>query len=388
MRIVFLFTLIILTINNYTVQAQETIEIDGSGLPIAHVISNVELPLTPKKASKYAGMSGITCRDNLFWASNQNGNILEFQLDGNDVTFIDTVVSSTIYIAAGSSIAFANNITGNSFSPTFFSSSGDLNSTRSYYFNGSSWVAVGDSSSCKLYNSAAYNNNLYYQYNGNTPYCINKFNGTSFTEIFSSDSLRFSVADFAVDEDGNLWTFAENLPNSSFTKFVLIISPDGQIIKQYPFTFNSLNAYGCFLLNDKLYIGLGANNPVYPNSLLPLSFTQDSVIVGSPIAMSISNLSDLASCSPGIPAAIKDDANNSFNFIIAPNPTENYINCSFKNVIGTIEIEIINKEGQLLNKTFTNQENNKIDISNLPSGIYIIRAKSKQQIQTKKLVKY
>jgi hypothetical protein len=60
------------------------------------------------------------------------------------------------------------------------------------------------------------------------------------------------------------------------------------------------------------------------------------------------------------------------NLLIFPNPASDYVNVSA--TINFQYIDIYSIDGQLLKHEFVDTNNAKIDVSNLPSGTYIIRS--------------
>ena len=60
------------------------------------------------------------------------------------------------------------------------------------------------------------------------------------------------------------------------------------------------------------------------------------------------------------------------NLLIFPNPASDYVNVSA--TINLQYIDIYSIDGQLLKHEFVDTNNAKIDVSNLPSGTYIIRS--------------
>ncbi|HKR05880.1 MAG TPA: T9SS type A sorting domain-containing protein [Bacteroidia bacterium] len=328
-----------------------------------HTIDNTKL------LYDFSKMTGIPCNPNTFWAATSSGQVLEFQINGSTVIYNGITVASTpvnSYIP----LAFGNNITGNLFSPTFYSS--DYSNTA-YYFDGISWVTMIGNSSCQLFNASANGNNLFYQFNGVSPYCIEEYTGTGFNQIYTDSVMHFTVADMAVDNVNNIWCFmGDSLP--TLTQYIKVLSSTGALIKQYSFLLNTNNAYGCFLLNSILYIGLGTSNPTYPNSILPLSFTSNSVNVGLPLLMSFTNLTDMASCEPGEPLSVLQLNPVDILFNIFPNPASTNLTVILKK---KENITIYNVLGEtILHKKVLSSSNGKeeLDISSLPSGIYFIKA--------------
>ncbi len=73
---------------------------------------------------------------------------------------------------------------------------------------------------------------------------------------------------------------------------------------------------------------------------------------------------------------------------ISPNPTTDFINIKLKNSVEIIyAVEIFNSIGQKVNEQTINQlKDVKMDISNLPSGVYIVRVSTSLGIINKKII--
>lgn len=76
------------------------------------------------------------------------------------------------------------------------------------------------------------------------------------------------------------------------------------------------------------------------------------------------------------------------NFLIYPNPTQNSFNIGLLKQYSNINIVISNIQGQeLINKSFKNQENITMDISNIPNQMYILKIKTDNSIEFQKIIK-
>lgn len=73
------------------------------------------------------------------------------------------------------------------------------------------------------------------------------------------------------------------------------------------------------------------------------------------------------------------------HFLIYPNPTKNIINIQNTNYQQIKNIEIYNISGQLIKTTIINKSFTQIDISELPSGIYILKI---NDLHIKKIIKF
>lgn len=78
------------------------------------------------------------------------------------------------------------------------------------------------------------------------------------------------------------------------------------------------------------------------------------------------------------------EVNNSFKFFIFPNPASDRLTIE---CVPKSDVEIIDIEGQILKRLNTKNIHTTVDISNLLSGIYIIKVKSERGITVKKFIK-
>lgn len=327
--------------------------------------------LQPKKIYEFKNMTGIPCSEKIFWGSNSDDGVYEFEFNGNSIINNGRIIS-TDGSRNGASLAFANNISGGSFSPTFYSSDAQKNA---FYFDGTSWVLVTATPNCDLYNSAAFGNKIFYQYGG-APTCIEQYDGSSFNLLDSA--IFFTIADLAVDADSNLWYIKGPDFSSNNIHSICVISPNGLLLKTFDFKFNTDNAYGCFISGNTLYLGIGHTNPIYPNSILPLTFTNDSVIIGTPLPMP-GEMTDLASCAPGRPLSLSTYTPQTpadMAFEILPNPVNQFLTLrfNFKTKKGNIQVyDVFGRKifSTKLNETVNNSEY-RIDTENLLRGEYLI----------------
>ncbi|MES2622499.1 MAG: T9SS type A sorting domain-containing protein [Bacteroidota bacterium] len=234
--------------------------------------------------------SAIACTANTFWTINSLHVIEEFQLNGNTITTNGIINSNS----QGTALAYCNNLNGGAFSPTFYTC--NLNYTAAY-FDGTNWITAPGTSDSILINAGGNGNYLYYHGAAGFIETVQRYTGAGFSMVYT-DSVRYIVADIAVDDSGNVWLFRGNYPIANFLD---VISPAGQLLKRYNVNANFLNSYGNMLLNGVLYVGIGMNNLVHPNTLMPFTITPDSAIMGTPINMPPAPYFDLASCYAGAP---------------------------------------------------------------------------------------
>lgn len=348
-------------------------------------IDSLNIP-QPKKIYDFKNMTGIPCSEKIFWGSNFGEGVYEFEFNGNSIINNGKIIS-TIGSQTGASLAFADNISGGSFSPTFYSS--DAQQIASY-FDGTSWVQITATPNCDLYNAGAFGNKIFYQYGG-APTCLEQYDGSRFNLIDSA--IFFTIADLAVDADSNLWYIKGPNFSSNDTQSICVISPNGLLLKKFNFKFDTNNAYGCFISGKTLYLGLGHTNPTYPNTILPLTFTNDSVIIGTPLPMP-NEMSDLASCSPGRPLSLSTytpQTPTDMAFEISPNPVNQFLTLrfNFKTKKGKIYVyDIFGRKilSTKLNEIVNNSEY-RIDTENFLSGEYLIYYSDDIHLIVKKFIK-
>jgi hypothetical protein len=321
---------------------------------------------------------GFPCIPNTFYAT--SSTVDQYMITGNTATFVSIICPPYLY-----SLAYCNNLNGGSFSPTFY----DCIDSAAVYFDGSGWVQIPLQGPGRLFNCGGNGSYLYYCVAPATSLvnAIARYDGSTFTTIYNlSDPNKFiSVADLNIDDDGNVWFFTgHGSPASADT--LNVISPAGQLLKQFPFSFNTQNAYGSFMMNGIIYIGLGSANTVYPNTLLPVIIGFNSVTMGTPVPMpSTINYGDLASCNAGNPLSVKEYPRQE-NFSLFPNPTNDVLTITSNGWLEN-EYKIVDINGRKMQTISSMSPTIKTDIHSLKSGIYFIESKNSTGIWRKKFVK-
>ena len=242
----------------------------------------------------FSGIPDVVCNaPNTFWVlDGQTAEVKEFEIIGTTIVYTGNFIPD----CPGFSLAISYNLNGGLISPTLYTS--DFSNNTYYWNGGSNWVEV-NSSSVLFPNAGGYNNDLYFQFTSGLPSKIARFDGVDYVHIFNINKYA-GVADIATDGSGNVWLITTT--TFTATDSVYQISPTGQVLQKYALVLNAINAYGSFFLDDVLYIGFGGNNPFYPNSLIPVTFSATNAVAGAPIALppgEVSSTYDLASCYPG-----------------------------------------------------------------------------------------
>ena len=338
----------------------------------------VSQPLPVQNDGAFAGLAGVPCSPNSFWGV-AGGQITSFTLNGNTVTSNGNVTA-----IPGNGLAYCNNLDGEAFSPTFYS---NTTPTKTAYYTGTGWKTSAVTPKSWIVNAGGYGNYLFFTANDSSTFRqtgITRYNGSSYAYVYTiADTGRaITVADLAVDESGNVWFFT-GVHYSLITDTLNVMSPSGQMIKQYPFALNTLNAYGCFLLNGTIYIGLGSANLVHPYTLIPVVIYGNTASAGTPIAMPQQTFSDLASCIPGSPFAVNEkQVRQGIN--LYPNPVRDILYIDRQGGNGQpMLLQIVNDSGEtVLRETIANTHES-IDISGLLAGIYLVLADG----ESRKIVK-
>ena len=78
------------------------------------------------------------------------------------------------------------------------------------------------------------------------------------------------------------------------------------------------------------------------------------------------------------------DISNLATIQIAPNPANDLVTVNSYNYIQ--KIELINMQGQIIEKVLVNDHSSLLDVSNISNGIYQLKFSSSNQSQIKRLV--
>lgn len=326
-----------------------------------------------------SGLTGIPCDQNSFWAVS-SGQIVSYALNGNTVT-----TNGNVMPAAGGSLAFCNNLDGGSFTPTFYT---NITFTRAAYYNGTGWTNCNAPPKTWIVNGGGYGNFLYFTAHDSVTYNeigITRYNGTSYDYVYklSDTSRAITVADLAIDGAGNVWFFVGS-HTTLHSDTLNVVSPSGQLLKQFPFQFNTDNAYGCIMLNGIIYIGLGGYNPDHPYTLIPVTINGSSAVAGTPITMPAAPYVDLASCTPGSPLTI-NEIPKVYELNIYPNPANKTLTITANKIISSIKI--VNQQGQnVFQSSKIDQPTFNLDCSLFVVGIYFVEVSSDKGIFTQKFI--
>ncbi|MEI7896230.1 MAG: T9SS type A sorting domain-containing protein [bacterium] len=325
------------------------------------------VPAATNADGPFSSLAGVPCDQNSFWAVG-SGQVISLSLNGTTVTN-NGAVSSCI----GGSLAWCDNLDGGSFSQTFYTNS---NTTRAAWYNGTGWTKCTAPPRSWILNCGGKGAFLYFTAHDSVSYVeigIVRYTGSAYQVIYTlpDTSRAITVADLAADNDGNVWFFVGN-HTTLVSDTLKVMSPSGQLLKQYPFYYNTDNAYGCFMLKGTLYIGLGGSNPVHPNTLIPVVISGNTATAGVPIAMPAVSYSDLASCNPGSPLAVAEPPAGT-GFHIYHDPVNDLIRvvADTRGRFGST-LKIYNGTGQTVLKKENVSGDETISLQGMPAGIYIV----------------
>jgi hypothetical protein len=79
---------------------------------------------------------------------------------------------------------------------------------------------------------------------------------------------------------------------------------------------------------------------------------------------------------------LQDEA---FTFEVYPNPTNSFLNIEFEGAL--IEVTLRNLEGKLLSQTIVNASPILLDMTNYPSGMYLLQLTGENHLQTQRIIK-
>jgi hypothetical protein len=289
------------------------------------------------------------CQQNVFLALEGNA-VKELWLTPNSVIDIGTLVPAAPFTL--NSLAYGNDITGNPADRVLYSSTtSGLSPCQIVKYTGASWDTI-TSDTIVYHQAGAYGPFVYFQHWATSPtlpndQCIARLTPSGgLIKIFTDTSLRFTVADLAIDSTGNIYCFRG--PSVGNTSELIVIDPAGTIINTFTGNLNNLSTlYGCMFLNDTLYIGWGTTNGM----LFPVQFSGSTFALGPgvPTPMGVS-YKDLATCHDSIIELEIANQPPSEAINVFPNPFSSDVSfsCDGERIL---ELMIYNADGRMLYNT-------------------------------------
>lgn len=319
-----------------------------------------------------SSIDAVTCAANTFYGLTSTNEIVSLTINGSSVTNNGVISTSMNNI---NSLAVGNDLINGTSQHIFYSSNVDSIT----YNDGTIWNPV-------LFDPVTYHNAggagsfVYYMSNA-FPSTISRFTGTALNTILIDSNLTFTVADIGVSNYGTIYYFSGT---GASTQFMYEISSTGNLLNTYPLSLFSAAAYGCFVMNNTIYVGIGpSGSPA--NSIIPITISGMNATVGSPISMPAINFKDLASCIGEVTDVTS--VNNSENIVVYPNPSSNIFHCEIPGT-GLVEFNISDVSGRIFISKNFNSGKNEIDLSHLANGVYFAKFIFKDEIIIKTIQKF
>ena len=332
-------------------------------------------------------MSDIICKELNFWTIGSQGEILQWQMSGNAVSFADTIFQSSPMV----SLAFADNLNSGALTRTFYGSN-FYHGSDLYYYNGQSWDTLFFPGGPGTPNVGGYHSFLYYQSLLHSSYldAIIRFDGIHEDTLFELPLNRnFAIADIAVDAQGNIWTMegSQGLQADS----VIVINSAGVVVQKFEINLNTTNAYGCFLLNDEFYVVFGSGNPVYPSSLVQIAFSGNQANVQQVIPFPNNDFMDVASCVPGFPlilTTLEKNPDPEQQLSLSPNPASSFLQVHLSQEVREVGLIILyDPTGKEILRKSMNVGNLTLDLEEYSAGLYLIKVIGKEKMYTSRFLK-
>jgi hypothetical protein len=308
----------------------------------------------------------------VFWTVSTGGAIRQWDLVSNSVTGGAVVATN-----CADSFAFC----GESSSLTFYSTGFQPTGILEYDPNLLVWNITTPNPIILMNGGGYYEDQFFLNYGGSVEKLYH-FNGGTLNLVDTVTQPNiFAPYDIAVDSAGRAWVFTGVDVHNVTT---LRIYDGTGVVDSYACTFNLVGSYGSFFINDQLYIGFINDSQVDPNfrnSIVPFNIDGSTVTAGTAIPFPYDAFTDMASCNK-IQALSLEEIAADKNLTIYPNPVKNIINISTKDNVQSVSI--YTSQGKFI-ETYQNSE--KIDISTLQSGTYIIKILSESKIYYKKIIK-
>lgn len=306
----------------------------------------------------------------VFWTVRNGGDIQQWDLVSNTVTGGTVVVTNSLL-----SLAFC----GENNALTFYSTSYTPMGITKYDPNLLVWTTIP--TPVYLHNNGGYHEDQYFfNYEGSITNLYH-FNGSSLNLV---DTITypnmFLPGDTAVDSSGRSWVFTGQ--DDLIANTLRVYNSSG-LINSYTCNFNSQGGYGCFFINNQLYIGFSNStdsDPNFRNSIVPIIINGSTATPGLPIPFPYNSYTDMASCNGQDLATPQNTAGNKLS--IYPNPVNDILNIDLEGNIQSISVYSF--QGKLIE---TCHDIKTIDFSKFQNGTYIIKILSENNIYYKKIIK-
>ncbi|MFZ7113932.1 MAG: T9SS type A sorting domain-containing protein [Bacteroidota bacterium] len=323
-----------------------------------------------------ASSNMVNCSANTFYAVSASNDVYSLTINGTTIVNNGIVASSTYNL---NSLAVGNDLMNGTSQHFFYSSNGD----SLKYYDGTNWNFL-------LYDPVTYHNAgasgpyIYYMAYSLPP-TISRFTGSALNIIMVDSNLVFTVADIGVTTFGTIYYFAGS---GATTQFMYEISSTGNLLNTYPMNLNTAGGYGCFVMNNTIYIGIGpAGSPA--NSLIPITISGSNAVAGTPMAMPALNFKDLGSCT-GEVTNVSTLSGSRKELKLFPNPASEYLKIETEiaeSDEGYLKIYDINSRIVIEKNIVFNDKNSFVqNISELENGFYFLTLQTKNSSYSDKFI--
>jgi hypothetical protein len=326
-------------------------------------------------------LNNVTCIPNTFWLScaipaNPTAYIIKEYNYNNGII---TNSSSNTIQQIGYNIAYCNDFT-NGTGKTFYDIDTD-SSNKLLRYNGNSWIYETQCPlNLEIANCAGNNNTLVFEARdtgtANFIYILTYFNN-NFNLLYTCDlNTSISVRDLAVDSQENIWFIKSDFNSSTNPNKLCSISKLGVLQNEFPIVnsnFNPFYTYGMFILNNTLFIGVDAQDPIYPQKLLPFTILNDTAVMAAPILFNAPSIrADLESCNQGTLTSISEVPESLKELSVYPNPAQDQFMLHLPyRTSKNATIQIYNLQGELVT-SIKASDTSPINCSTWPRGVYFV----------------
>jgi len=324
-----------------------------------------------------------SCKENSIWTVDLSGNILQWQLISNQMVFVDTImVSSPV-----SSLAFCNSLNPSTIQRTFYGANA-YTGTDVYYFDGSAWQTLTFPGFPSMSNAGGYRDYLFYSAVGTGASYLNeiyRYDGNAMTLLRHLTGRYFSFADLSIDETGTIWCLTGPYPLTADS--VVAYDTAGNQLTSYPLNLDVTHGYGSFLMNGKLYLAFGSGNPVYPSSLVGISFNTGQAVISNVIPFPNSDFVDIAGCNPGFMTITGIEEQGIADRIkIGPNPFTSELHIELPQEFANSELFIVDALGKIvyMNNGFNGST---LLLNDIPAGFYSLIVSKEDIIVRKQIIR-
>ncbi|MFM2155839.1 MAG: Secretion system C-terminal sorting domain [Bacteroidota bacterium] len=355
----------------------------------------------------------INCNPNTFWLSRIFGPYFETRI--NEYTLINNTVSPTnpnMVIGPRNymqDLAYALDSNNNPtfFQATFKDSTNLFDTLQLTKFNGTSWDTIFTFDATMYGRCGVSAGKGHYLVIKDNPFAIDGnpirlsiFNtqNNMMYPIYTIPTQNKFLSNPSFDSDYNIW-FLENdsavavswgiQPSGNVATNLKAIDTLGNLVYHYPIPFflDLNDIYGSFIMNNKLYVGIGYTNFQYPHSLLPFSILNGVFTMEPPISFyPPPNINDLESCNVGTLVSVNEIPSYLKELSLYPNPANSNFTVYLPyKTSAKAQITVSNSQGQLVYSSAA-IDYNTVNCSTWSRGVYLINLHENGKIITSKKI--